>query len=163
MKRSNLVLVLACVTLVACTQEMTQREALSARQAVEGRANAWVTAWNNADRDSLAVFYHQVPELKVIWPDGQRTDGWEATETAIAEFYGGINYMNFGVTQLEVQVLSPNAALTTFRHSTDIVQRNGQRLPVRNGHAAVLWMMDQQDNSWKISMSLIAVNTAARN
>ena len=163
MKRSNLVLVLACVMLVACTQEMTQREALEARQAVEGRASAWVKAWNNADRDSLALFYHQVPELKVIWPDGRRTDGWEATDAAIAEFYGGINYMNFGVTKLEVQLLSPAAALTTFRHSTDIVQRNGQRLPVRSGNAAVLWMKDQRDNRWKISTSLIAVNQPSRN
>jgi len=163
MKRSNLVLVLACVTLIACTQEMTQREALLARQAVEGRANGWVQAWNNADRDSLAVFYHQVPDLKVVWPNGNRTDGWEATEAAIAEFYGGINFMNFGVTQLEVQLLSPTAAVTTFRHSTDIVQRNGQRLPVQNGQGMMLWMLDQDDNLWKISTSLIAANQPSRN
>jgi ketosteroid isomerase-like protein len=163
MKRSNLVLVLVCVMLVACTQEMTQREALSARQAVEGRANAWVQAMNNADRDSLAGFYHQVPELKVVWPSGDRSNGWEAMEAAIAEFYGGINFMNFGMTQLEVQVLSPTAALTTFRHSTDIVQRNGQRLPVQNGRGMILWMLDQDDNLWKISTSLIAANQPSRN
>jgi ketosteroid isomerase-like protein len=163
MKRSNLVLVLACVTLVACTQEMTQREALAARQAVEGRANAWVTTMNNADQDSLAVFYHHGPDLQVVWPTGTSSEGWEAMEAAIADFYGGINYMNFGLTQLEVQLLSPSAALTTFRHSTDIVQRNGQRLPVQNGRGMILWMLDEQDNLWKIATSLIAANQPSRN
>ncbi|MGD8726993.1 MAG: nuclear transport factor 2 family protein [Gemmatimonadales bacterium] len=163
MKRSKLVLVLACVTLVACAQEMTQREMLVVRQAVESRANAWVRTWNNADRDSLALFYHQAPELRVMWPDGGRTDGWEATEARLAEFYGGINYMNFGVTQLEVQVLSPESAITTFRHSTDIVQRNGQRQPLRNGQGMVLWILDPQDNHWKIGTSLIAVAQPSQN
>lgn len=163
MKRSKLVLILACVTVVACTQEMPQREALAARQAVEGRANAWVMAWNNADRDSLAAFYQHTPELKVVWPNGTRTDGWEATAQAIEDFYGGINYMNFNVTQLEIQVLSARATVTTFRHSTDMVQQNGQRLPVQNGRGMVLWTLDEQDNLWKIQTSLIAVNAPSRN
>jgi len=162
MKRSNLVLVLACVMLVACTREMSQREMLAARQAVEGRANAWVTTWNNAARDSLASFYHQTPGLLVIWPDGARTEGWDAMEAAIAEFYGGINYMNFGVTQLQIQILSPSAAVATFRHSTDIVQRDGRRAPVRSGYGMMLWTLDQQDNLWKISTSLTS-ETPSRN
>jgi ketosteroid isomerase-like protein len=142
---------------------MTSREALVVREAVEARANAWVMAWNNADRDSLAVFYHHTPDIKVMWPSGNRTDGWEATEAAIAEFYGGVNFMNFNVTQLEVRVLSASATLTTFRHSTDVVQQDGRRQPVQNGRGMILWMLDQQDNLWKIQTSLIAVNAPARN
>lgn len=163
MKRSKLVLVLACVAVVACTQEMSQREMLLAEQAVDSRANAWVRAWNNADQDSIAAFYHQVPALKVMWPDGSRTDGWEATEQGIQDFFGGINYMNFGVTDLELEVLSPDAAVTTFRHSTDIVQRNGQRQPVQNGWGMILWMLDGQDNLWKIHTSYIGVRSPSRN
>jgi hypothetical protein len=109
------------------------------------------------------VFYHHGPDLQVVWPTGTSSEGWEAMEAAIADFYGGINYMNFGLTQLEVQLLSPSAALTTFRHSTDIVQRNGQRLPVQNGRGMILWMLDEQDNLWKIRTSLIAANQPSRN
>ena len=163
MKRSNVVLVLLCAAMVACAQEMTQREEALARQAVRDRASAWVKAMNSAQLDSIATFYLQAPELTVLWPDGRRTEGWDSTRVAIREFYGGINYMNFVVSEVEVQVLSPDAALSLLRHSTDIVQRNGQRLPVQAGQGSVLWVKDPEDNQWKIDMSHIAVSSPSGN
>jgi len=163
MKPSRLALVVVCVAVVACTQEMTQREALLLHDAVEGRTTAWVRAWNNADRDSLAQFYDQSADLTVMWADGRRTDGWEATGQAIRDFYGGINYMNFVVTEPQIEVLGPTAALVTFRHSTDIVQRNAQRMPVRAGQGVVLWVRDRQDNVWRIRTSYIAISEPSRN
>jgi ketosteroid isomerase-like protein len=163
MKRSNVVLVLACAALIACAQGMTQREEALARQVVRDQVSAWVRAMNNARKDSIATFYHQVPGLRVLWADGRRTDGWEAAEEKIRTFYAGINYMNFVATEVEVQVLSPQAALALFSHSIDIVQRNGQRLPVQSGQASLLWVKDQQDNRWKISMSHVATSAPAMN
>lgn len=163
MKPSRLALVVVCVAVVACTQEMTQREALLLHDAVEARTTAWVRAWNNADRDTLAQFYDQGPDVAVMWADGRRTEGWDETAQAISGFYGGINYMNFVVTEPVIQVLGPTAALVTFRHSTDIVQRNGQRLPVRSGQGVVLWVRDRQENVWRIRTSYIAMNAPSPN
>lgn len=163
MKRSNVVLVLVCAALVACAQEMTQREQVLARQVVRERTNAWVKAMNNAQLDSIATYYLQTDDVMVLWADGRRTQGWEATQQAIREFYGGINYMNFVVSELEVQVLSPEAALSAFRHSTDVVQRNGQRLPVQSGQGTILWVKDPQDNQWKIDLSHVAVANPSTN
>jgi ketosteroid isomerase-like protein len=163
MKRSNVVLVLLCAAMVACAQEMTQREEALVRQVVRDRATAWVKAMNNAQLDSIATFYLQTPDLMVLWPDGRRTEGWDSTRAAIRQFYGGINYMNFVVSEPVVQVLSPEAALSAFRHSTDIVQRNGQRLPVQAGQGTILWLKDPRDNLWKIDLSHVAVSSPSGN
>ena len=163
MKRSNVVLVLLCAAMVACAQEMTQREETMVRQIVRDRAIAWVKAMNNAQLDSIATFYLQTPDLTVLWPDGRRTEGWDSTEASIREFYGGINYMNFVITELQLQILSPDAVMSAFRHSTDIVQRNGLRLPVQAGQGTILWVKDPQDNQWKIELSHIATISPSGN
>jgi hypothetical protein len=156
-------LVLTCAVLLACTQEVTRREILVEQQVVEDRLNSWVRLMNNAKLDSLMLFYDQVPELQVLWSDGQRTGGWEETEQGIRDFFGGLQWMNFVVSEIEVEVLSQRAATTTFRHSTDIIRRDGQRLPVSSGQGTQVWLKDQDDDLWKIHTSHVSVSQPSMN
>lgn len=164
MPLSRLLLVATCAALLACTQsDLTRREAMLEQQVVIERVNAWQRTMNNARIDSLLTFYHQVPELKVLWSDGRRTEGWEQTEQAIRDFYGGIQYLNFVISELEVQVLASGIAQATFRHSTDVVGRDNRRLPVAAGHGLQIWMKDREDKVWKIHTADLAVSQPSTN
>ncbi len=164
MTLSRLLLVVTCAMMLACTQsDLTRREAMRDQQVVIERVNAWQRLMNNARVDSVLTFYHQEPELKVLWGDGRRTEGWEATEQAIRDFYGNIQYMNFVISELEVQVLARGIAQATFRHSTDVVGRDNRRLPVAAGHGLLIWMKDPDQNVWKIHTADLAVAQPSAN
>ncbi|MDH5549409.1 MAG: hypothetical protein OEZ42_05835 [Gemmatimonadota bacterium] len=164
MPLSRLLLMVTCAMLLACTQsDLTRREALLDQQVVIERVNAWQGTMNNARIDSLLTFYHQEPNLKVMWADGRRTEGWEPTEQAIRDLYGSIQYMNFVISELEVQVLARGIAQATFRHSTDVVGRDNRRLPVASGHGLLIWMKDQDQKVWKIHTADLAVTQPATN
>lgn len=164
MPLSRLLLVVTCTMLLACTQsELTRREALLDQQVVVERVNAWQRTMNNAKIDSLLTFYHQEPEVKVMWPDGRRSDGWDETEQGIRDLYGSIQYMNFVISELEVQVLAKGIAQATFRHSTDVVGRDNVRRPVAAGHGLLIWMRDSGDKVWKIHTAELAVTQPSTN
>lgn len=139
------------------------RERLVAEQQVEERLTTWFRLQNNARLDSLIYLYHQVPELTVVRPDGRRTQGWDEELQAIRDFYGTIRYMNFVLQERETEVWSRDVAITTFRHSTDIVQADGRRRPVAVGTGTIVWVRDPQDKLWKIHTQQIAVNTSSAN
>jgi ketosteroid isomerase-like protein len=162
MRRSKLLLVLACVAVVACTQDMTRREMLLEQESVQERVNSWVNTMNNARVDSLLLFYDAGAETHVVWPDGRMAKGFEAVEQTWRDFYSGTNYMNFALSQLEVRVLAHNVAQAVFRHSTDVVDANGQRA-VFPGRGLVVLLKDTQDNVWKIQTQLLSVNRASEN
>jgi len=163
MQRSKLLLVLACVAVVACTQEMTRREVLLEQERAQERVSAWVRTMNNARIDSLLLFYHPVPELRVLWADGGKSSGYEETEQVLRAFYAGIQYMNFAVSEVEVQILGKRVAQATFRHSTDIVGADNVRRPVSAGQGTLLLFLDQSDNLWKIHTQQLSVNRATAN
>jgi len=163
MQRSSLLLVLACVAVVACTREMTRRDVLLEQQRVEERVTTWVRTMNNARVDSLLLFYHDAPELRVLWSDGKKSSGFEETEQALRDFYANIQYMNVALSELEVQVLSRNVAQATFRHSTDIVGADNQRRPVAVGQGVLVLFKDASDNAWKIHTQILSVNHPAAN
>jgi len=163
MQRSRLLLVLACVAVVACTRDMTRRDVLLQQQRVEERVNSWVRTMNNARVDSLLLFYHDVPELRVLWANGKKSSGFEETEQALRDFYAGIQYMNMALSELEVQVLDRNVAEATFRHSTDIVGADNQRRPVSAGQGVLVLFRDASDNLWKIHTQILSVNQPSMN
>jgi len=164
MPLTRLLLMVTCVVLLACTQsDLSRREALLDQQVVTERVTTWQRTMNNARIDSLLTFYHQEPNLKVLWADGRRTEGWEATEQAIRDLYGSIQYMNFVISELEVQVLARGIAQATFRHSTDVVGRDNRRLPVASGHGLLIWMKDRDERVWKIHTADLAVTQPATN
>jgi hypothetical protein len=150
------------VAVVACTQDMTRREVLLEQQAVEARVNAWVRAMTNAKLDSLLLFYDATPTVHVVWPDGRIAKAFEGVEQSVNEFYGDIQYMNFAMSQLEVEVLSSRSAQAVFRHSTDVVDRNNQRA-VFPGRGVLVLVKDNTDNLWKIHTQLLSVNRQSEN
>jgi len=147
--------VLVLGLLIACAPELTDRERMVERQMVEDRLNMWVRVINNAQMDSLWVLYHGGDDLRVMWPVGRQTRGFEETQQAWREFYESIDYMNFVLQGKAVEVLGRTAALTSFRHSTDIV-RSGRRQPVRAGYGVVIWKKDDESGEWKIHLSQIS-------
>ena len=152
MRRSYLLLLLASMTLVACSTEMSLRARAEAEQEVRTRFDSWVRALNNMDLDSLAPMHHAVPELTVIWPDGRVAHGWQEEEALHQEEMQGVDRINFGVQNVEIQILSPRVALVIFRHSTDIIMQDGERGTPKAGHVSMIWIRDRQDDQWKIQM-----------
>ena len=161
MKRLHCILMVGCVCLLACQQELTMRERAVEEQRVEERFNAFVRSMNNARVDSVLSFYHESPSLRIMWADGTRAEGYEAAEQAWKDFYGGINYMNFVPQNPEFEVLDKDVALTTFRHSTDLVLAGGDRLPVSSGQGAIVWVKDHRADEWKVHAQLQTVNAPA--
>ncbi len=162
MRPSKLLLILACVVVVACSQDMTRREMLLEQEAVQERVNTWVRMMNNQKVDSLLLHYDAGPETHVVWPDGRMAKGFEAVEQTWRDFYRGTNYMNFAMSQLEVSVLASNVAQVVFRHSTDVVDAGNQRA-VFPGRGLIVFVKDRQDNVWKIHTQLLSVNRASEN
>lgn len=162
MRRSRILVVLACVAVVACSQEMTSREGRLEQQAVEARVNGWVRAMTNAKLDSLILLYDNSATVHVVWPDGRMAQGYEDVEQSVRDFYGSIQYMNFAMSQLEVQMLGRSAAQAVFRHSTDVVDRNNQRA-VFPGRGVLVLVKDRSDKLWKIHTQLLSVNRQSEN
>lgn len=162
MRRRRWLLAAGVVVVLACTQELSTRERVVEQQLVEARLTTWVRVMNNAAQDSLFGMYHHGPELVVLWPDGRRTEGWEATREAWRAFYADTDYMNFVVQRPTIEVVAPRVAISTFRHSTDIVVSR-RRQPVRAGHGTLVWVKDPTDGLWKIRLSQIAFEVPASN
>ena len=141
---------------------MTRRDMMLEQQAAEGIVNAWVRAMSNAQIDSLLLYYDETPAVHVVWPDGRMAKGYEGVEQTLREFYGEIQYLNFAMSQLEVEVLGRAAAQAVFRHSTDVVDRNNQRV-VYPGRGVMVLVKDDQDNRWKIHTQLLSVNRQSEN
>ncbi len=158
MRPSRMLVLLAGVAALGCESDLTMRERAVEEQVVTERLNAWAKALNNARQDSVAAFYTQSPSLEVLWANGTHDDGWEAAQQSLRDFYNGIQFMNFGLQNLEVDVLTRNVAVSTFRHSTDIVERGGLRRPVTSGQGTVVWVKDPADDLWKIYLQQVAVN-----
>lgn len=159
MKLFQFILVLGCGCLLACQQELTMRERAVDEQRVGERFNSFVRLMNNAKVDSLLTFYHDSPNLTVMWPDGRRAEGYDAAEQAWKDLYRSINYMNFVPQNPRFEVLGKDVALTTFRHSTDVVMIGGDRLPVSSGQGAIVWVRDHNRNEWQVHAQIHSVNS----
>ncbi len=160
MSRSSLVTVLLCVAVLACEPEMSTRERLVEQQRVEAALTTWARLMNNARTDSLSAMYVQTPAVHVVRVDGQIGTGWEAVQEGQRIFFGGLDYMNFVLQNPNVELLTPELALATFRHSTDIV-RGGARQPVVTGGGTILWERDPTDDRWKIRLEHVSVTPSA--
>lgn len=161
MRRSHLMLVLASVAVVGCSTELSLRTRAEAEQAVQARVDTWVRAMNNMDLDSLLVLHSQTPELTVIWADGTVAHGWEEEEQLHEQALQGVDRVNFGVQNIEIQVLSRDIALVTFRHSTDVILADGERGTPTAGFVTMVWTEDPADGEWKILMEHHSVRPPA--
>jgi hypothetical protein len=148
MLRRTLLMLLAGVPLASCTPKMTPQERSVEEQMVRDRTTAWVRALNNRQLDSLPAFYLQTPELTAAWPDGQRTSGWEEESAAQREAFRGLSTLNLVAQDVRVEVLAPNVAVATFRHSTDAIR--GTDRDLFSGHGTMIWIKPDPRGLWVI-------------
>jgi ketosteroid isomerase-like protein len=163
MKRSAL-LILAAAAFAACAQNLTPQERAVEEEAVRTRLQAWDRAMNNRLLDSLAAIYDHSAGTSVAWAGGPRARGWDQVQTAMKDFFGSMSYMNFGVQDPVIDIVSPTVAVATFRHSTDVIT-SGVRQPVTNGQATLVWLKDPSeqrvDQRWKLHTVQVSVTPAA--
>lgn len=149
MNRSQVLLGVVCAVTMGCAQQLSRQEIAVEAQVVRDRVNAWSRAFSNRVAGELADFYHQAPELSVSWADGNRSRGWEEQEQAARAFFQTTARMNVALQDLEVEVLAPNVAVATFRHSTDIIFTTTAR-DIYSGQGTQVWVKDPVDDAWKI-------------
>lgn len=149
MRRSWLLIGLAAMLVGGCSQTtVTPQQRAVIGQVLQDRLTAWARVFNNKDRDSLAMFYDQSPQLTVAWPDGNRTRGWTDESQAEANFFTAAARVNLVVQDAAVDVLAPNVATTTFRLSMDIVYSTTAR-DIYSGQGTLVWIKGK-DGQWRI-------------
>lgn len=157
MLRSTTLLGLAGVLLAGCSQQLSRQETVIEEQRVRERVTEWARAFSNRDTGELAAFYHQVPELTVAWMSGTRTRGWDEEQETQGQFFRNIARANFVISDLRIEILSATVALTTFRHSSDIIMTSTNR-EIFSGNGTIVWRKDEADSRWKVHAAQISRN-----
>ena len=150
MRYTTLLLIL--ITVACGGGEISVRQRFLAQSSVSVHFDAWVRALNNQERDSLALFYHHGPELRVLGIDGTISRGWEEESESQRQFIETAELVNFVPGEPDIEVLAKDMVLTTFRHTLDIERVSGQRDPTVHGLGTILWTQDPGDDSWKIRL-----------
>ena len=164
MRSSRWILILTCASALACSPpSMSPRQQGLIHQAVEVQLNSWVRAINNRESDSVLTFYRQSPELTVVWADGQVSHGWNEQEVVLKERFGAIERINFVKQNVQIEILSRDFALATFRHSLDVMSTGGVRQRPASGSATLLWARNPDDDSWRIYTQHVSVKPPSAN
>ena len=143
---------------VACSGgEISVRRQFLAQSGVSVQFDTWVRSINNENQDSLALLYHQVPELRVLNADGTVSRGWEETRDKWAEFFEGSGSVNFVADGLEYDVVNGDVVLVSFRYSLNTERSDGTRDPTLSGLGTIAWIHDRVDDLWKIHMQHLSV------
>ena len=154
MRLTRLPLMLALVgVLASCTGEMSLRQRTEAEQALSARLETWVRALNNSQLDTLLLMHHRVAQSTVILGNGTEANGWEEVDDLYRAFFGGIDRMNLAMQRPQTEIISTDLAITTLRHSTDVIREDGTRAAPVAGHVTLVWKMDPRDGVWKIHLS----------
>jgi len=158
MRRQMLGAVLAGVALAACRPAaMTRQEIAVQEQNLDARVQGWARAFSNRDRDSLATFYDQTAALSMAWPDGDRRSGWEDEMAKHQEFFNLARQVNLVLQDPRVEVLSPSAAIVTFRYAMDVII--GEVSPERRyftGQGTMVWTRVDDRSPWVIHVGQIS-------
>ncbi len=152
MRHASLALIAICLLLACSREETSVRQRFLAQSSVSVQFENWTRVFNNMDRDSLALIYHQVPELRVIHSDGSMSRGWTEERDRLSDFFGGVERVNLVTEGLETEVISEDLVLATFRHALAIERVDGQRDPRVSGPGTMVWIKDPADEIWKIHM-----------
>lgn len=152
MRRQGIVMALGGAALVACQPAaMTRQEVAVQEQNVGARVQDWAKAFSNRQRDSLATYYDQAGSLTMAWPDGDRRNGWAEEAAKQEEFFTMARQVNLVLQDPRVEILSPTAAVVTFRHNMDVIV--GEVSPERryfNGQGTLVWTRADDRSAWVI-------------
>jgi ketosteroid isomerase-like protein len=149
---------------VACQPAaMTRQERGVQEQAVESRLNDWAKAFSNREANALATFYDSTETTTMAWPDGDRTNGWEAEAEKERQFFQAARQVNFVVQNSVVDVVSPTVAITTFRHAMDLIigDVNPERVYF-TGLGTLVWTRPNDKATWVISVGQVSETAPPR-
>jgi len=139
--------------LVACSGGGDSvRQQFLAQASTSVQFDIWVRSLNNQDIDSLALTYHRVPELRVLHSDGAISHGWDVVRERQVEFFESAELVNFVPDGLEIEVLSSEVVLTTFRYTLDSQRVGAERDPTVRGLGSIVWVHDPAADLWKIHL-----------
>ncbi len=151
MRTTNIAALVVCLMLVSCTGEsFSVRRQMLEKTNVAAFFDNWVRAVSNMERDSVFAMYHQVPELRVFYPDGRVSQGWDEERAMLNGFFDRVEMINLVTRGREVEVLSPSVAVTTFRFTLDALVDGEPLQPSVDGIASITWIKDENDERWKI-------------
>ncbi len=143
---------------VACQPAtMTRQERGVQEQAVQARLNDWAKAFSNREASALATYYDSSATTTMAWPDGERTNGWEAEAAKERQFFQEARQVNFVLQNPVVEVLSAGVAITTFRHAMDLIV--GDVNPERRyftGQGMLVWTRPNDKGTWVISAGQVS-------
>ena len=148
--------------LVACSGgELSVRQQFLAQSNASVQFDTWVRSINNQNQDSLALVYHQVPELRVLNIDGTISRGWDEAFAHWIEFFDEVEIVNLVTDVHEIEVLTEDLVLMTFRYSLDTERFDGEPGSSASGRGNMVWTRDVIDDLWKIHMQHLSVRLAS--
>lgn len=150
MRWSKLLPLALALALVACApRQLTQQERAVEEQLINGRLQLWEQAMNTLKPDSMGMLYQQSPGFSEAWPDGKMSRGWDQEEQALADFTRRTTAFNFDVQDPVIDILTPQVAVITFRHASDVADSVSGRA-LYSGLGTMVWVKDPSDQLWKI-------------
>ncbi len=160
MRRSTFSVAIASVVLFGAgceSPELTRQQRAVAELAVRNLVTDFTTAMNNEALEELEELYVTSDDLSVLWIEGNTARGFEEFHETMQDFYGRTRFLNFSVQSPQVDVLTGNVAVVTFRHSVDI-QWFDTRRDVWAGHGTLVLTKDPVDGRWRIRRQHVSVN-----
>ena len=115
-----------------------------ARNAIVVAVDSATRSFENAERarDPEAAIAHLAPEF-YIYADGVRT-GYDDAVEGMRSFMGSLQHFEPGWENVEVVVLGPRAALSTFTFRDSIVTAEGE-LQMARGPTTLAWELRGDD------------------
>lgn len=156
MLRSSLPVAVICAAAIGCTSsDLPPQERAVQEQALGERVQSWSRIFNNRDRDSLATFYEDNMQVTMATAAGDRFQGWDEVSRALRDFYQSIARVNLVLQDVSVDVITRDVAITSFRHSTDIILASTDR-DLFSGQGLFVWVRDGETDTWRIRAQIMS-------
>jgi len=144
--------------LVACSgDELSVRQQFLAQSSVSVQFDTWVRSINNQNQDSLDLVYRHVPEIKALNINGTVSRGWDEARENWIEFFDEMEIVNLVTDVHEIEVLTEDLVLMTFRYSLDTERYDREPGLSVSGRGSMVWTNDAVDNLWKIHLQHLSV------
>ncbi len=144
--------------LVACSgDELSVRQQFLAQSSVSVQFDTWVRSINNQNQDSLDLVYRHVPELRALDIDGTVARGWDEARENWIEFFDDMEVVNLVTDVHEIEVLTEDLVLMTFRYSLDTERHDREPGLSVSGRGSMVWSNDAVDDLWKIHLQHLSV------
>lgn len=134
------------VVAIGCSNErgvLTDTERLAIQHSVDSATRAFAQAQRDLDADR--VIAHLAPEF-YMYLDGVRVD-YDAIVPTMRASFGALRQLDTRFRDVEVIVLGPNAAVTTFTFHDEVTDSTGT-VAIGTGPTTLAWV--RNDHDWLI-------------